>query len=394
VAQIRHDVASEYILRELKHLLNQPTFIEATVQYLADLGWLAKGDDTLERRSELRKQVDLLRMEIQNLTNAVAEGRAVKSVIAALQEREQQQEALQRELDRLTITAQARPTNLSKVSEKVRARFVELLDQLSHHSEVARDVLRTVLTKRIVFKPEPETKVVRFFGELNIGRLFGVVPLERVETPLCWRPQRDARRVGVLGLFRTRRTPINQANPGLASSRGRFRCTSIDPVIPPEREKSRDDRSRKVPPGQQASEHPRLHRPFVASSQPPTRTSSSSCPTGKETGTAGAGSDDGDGDGDTEPRLVLAFHRGRVAIQRRGVHGCQYVRTGSERTRCAAPPTDLPCKICSLPRSMGRTRERTLANWERFKKGIRGPSVGCRGLMTSGVSAGCAAGDR
>ena len=81
------------------------------------------------------------------------------------------------------MTAQARPTNLSKVSEKVRARFVELLDQLSHHSEVARDVLRTVLTKRIVFKPEPEAKVVRFFGELNIGRLFGVVPLERVETP-------------------------------------------------------------------------------------------------------------------------------------------------------------------------------------------------------------------
>ena len=62
-----------------------------------------------------------------------------------------------------------------------------------------------------------------------------------------WRPQRDTRRVGVLGLFRTLRTPINQANPGSASSRGRFRCTSIDPVIQPEREKSRDDRSRKVP---------------------------------------------------------------------------------------------------------------------------------------------------
>jgi hypothetical protein len=62
-----------------------------------------------------------------------------------------------------------------------------------------------------------------------------------------WRPQRDTRRVGVLGLFKTRRMPINQVNPGSASSRGRFRCTSIDPVIPPEREKSRDDRSRKVP---------------------------------------------------------------------------------------------------------------------------------------------------
>jgi cell shape-determining protein MreC len=53
----------------------------------------------------LRKRVDLLLKEIQNLTNAVAEGRAVKSVMAALQEREQEQEALQRELDRLTITA-------------------------------------------------------------------------------------------------------------------------------------------------------------------------------------------------------------------------------------------------------------------------------------------------
>jgi hypothetical protein len=53
-------VASEYILRELKHLLNQPTFIEATVQYLADLGWLAQWDDTFERRSELRKQVGVL----------------------------------------------------------------------------------------------------------------------------------------------------------------------------------------------------------------------------------------------------------------------------------------------------------------------------------------------
>ena len=181
--KIRHDVASEHILRELKHLLNQPTFIEATVQYLADLGWLAKGDDTLERRSELRKQVDVLGKEIQNLTNALAEGRAVKSVVAALQDREQEKEVLQRELERLTIIGQARPTNLSKVSDKVRARFGELLDQLSHHSDVARDVLRTVLTKRIVFKPAPEAKVVRFFGELNIGRLFGVVPLERVETP-------------------------------------------------------------------------------------------------------------------------------------------------------------------------------------------------------------------
>ena len=73
-----------------------------------------------------------------------------------------------------------------------------------------------------------------------------------------WRPQRDTRRAGVLGLFEILRMPINQVNPGSPSSRGRFRCTSIDPVIPPEREKSRDDRPRKVPRLQQASERPHI----------------------------------------------------------------------------------------------------------------------------------------
>jgi hypothetical protein len=88
-------------------------------------------------------------------------------------------------------------------------------------------------------------------------------------------------------------------------------------VIPPEREKSRDDRSRKVPRLQQANEHPHLHRPFVASSQPllPQASSSSRRPAGKETGTAGVGSEGGDAD--TEPRPVLALDRGRVAILRR-----------------------------------------------------------------------------
>jgi hypothetical protein len=112
-----------------------------------------------------------------------------------------------------------------------------------------------------------------------------------------WRPQRDTRRVGVLGLFKTRRTPINQVNLGLASSRGRFRCTSIDPVIPPEREKSRDDRSRKVP-GLTASS-PVDARPGKRRERPAPAPRTSTVT--------------------RSPLLVLAVHRSRVAIPRRRV---------------------------------------------------------------------------
>src|SRR2546430_1025715 len=62
--------------------------------------------------------------------------------------------------------------------------------------------------------------------------------------------------------------PINQVNPGSPSLRGRFRCTSIDPVIPAEREKSRDDGREKSPGSNKRVNVATSNRPFVASSQP------------------------------------------------------------------------------------------------------------------------------
>jgi hypothetical protein len=54
---------------------------------------------------------------------------------------------------------------------------------------------------------------------------------------------RDTRRVGVLGLFRTRRTSVDQPNQGSPSSREPFRCTSTARAIPANGEKSRSEKS-------------------------------------------------------------------------------------------------------------------------------------------------------
>jgi hypothetical protein len=58
-----------------------------------------------------------------------------------------------------------------------------------------------------------------------------------------WRPHRDTRRVGVLGLFRTCRTSVDQPNQGSPSSREPFRCTSTARAIPASGEKSRSEKS-------------------------------------------------------------------------------------------------------------------------------------------------------
>jgi hypothetical protein len=58
-----------------------------------------------------------------------------------------------------------------------------------------------------------------------------------------WRPHRDRRRVGVVGLFRTRRTSVDQPNQGSPSSREPFRCTSTARAIPANGEKSRSEES-------------------------------------------------------------------------------------------------------------------------------------------------------
>ena len=118
-----------------------------------------------------------------------------------------------------------------------------------------------LLRQTLMFTPEVqgEQRGYRFSGEGSLVPLLeGLVPGLAAPSHQGWRPQRDTRRAGVLGLFEILRMPINQVNPGSPSSRGRFRCTSIDPVIPPEREKSRDDRPRKVPRLQQASERPHI----------------------------------------------------------------------------------------------------------------------------------------
>jgi hypothetical protein len=61
--------------------------------------------------------------------------------------------------------------------------------------------------------------------------------------PLCWRPHRDTRRVGVLRPFRMRRISVDQPNQGSPSSREPFRCTSTARAIPGNGEKSRGEKS-------------------------------------------------------------------------------------------------------------------------------------------------------
>jgi hypothetical protein len=86
-----------------------------------------------------------------------------------------------------------------------------------------------------------------WFGEAkrpkgqSVVKPFGV--LAKMRTANDWRPHRDTRRVGVLGLFRTRRTSVDQSNQGSPSSREPFRCTSTARAIPANGERSRSEKS-------------------------------------------------------------------------------------------------------------------------------------------------------
>jgi hypothetical protein len=122
-------------------------------------------------------EVATIECEIARLTDAIATGGHLESLIVALKARQARRETL-----RHTITAadeaKARHIDRKAIERAVPERLARWRGLLTSHVEDGRELLRQVLIGPIRFRPDRDGRRYHFDGEATFGHLFsGVIDL-------------------------------------------------------------------------------------------------------------------------------------------------------------------------------------------------------------------------
>ena len=179
--------ADESVLTELERHLLAPDILEEAMTRAIDAS-AAEQPDVDARRHELRRAVDQLQGELERLTAAVLAGGEATTLVQAMKDRERRRDALQRDLAALDRPRNA-PTGADAIRALLHERLAEWRSLLRKHAPVARQMLRKLMTDRIVFTPQPETRSYRFSIPGDLSRFFnGLVCPPGMASPAGFEP--------------------------------------------------------------------------------------------------------------------------------------------------------------------------------------------------------------
>ncbi|MCZ6856587.1 MAG: hypothetical protein O7F70_01175 [Gemmatimonadetes bacterium] len=125
----------------------------------------------------VRGQLAGLERELSRLTEALAAGGDVPSVVAAIKARERRQAGLRAQLTALERVAQLPSLDLTRLERDLTARLTEWRGLLSRHTAQARQLLRKLLVGRLTFVPETRAdgRYVQITGTGTLGPLAAVL---------------------------------------------------------------------------------------------------------------------------------------------------------------------------------------------------------------------------
>ena len=157
--------ADESVLTELeRHLLDADILEEAMTPLRPNsLTSTLDGTSAASGRSGARR--------VRTADRGRPGGRGATTLVQAMKDRERRRDALQRDLAALDRPRNA-PTGADAIRALLHERLAEWRSLLRKHAPVARQMLRKLMTDRIVFTPQPETRSYRFSIPGDLSRFF------------------------------------------------------------------------------------------------------------------------------------------------------------------------------------------------------------------------------
>ncbi len=212
------NLADEAVLNSLLDQILDPHVIiqhldRVIAQVTQELG--APGAQAAERDG-LTTAIKQVEQELQNLGTAIALGGEIPTLLASIQARERHKQELQGRLDRVTERAQIPPLDLDALERALQGLFEDwhACFLSPDYRPAARPILKTLLTGRLTFTPDPEGGAT-FTGQVKLDSVLNASHLPEVS--------------GVIEAWQKGARPPSEASPQ-ASLRRRSRCSTGDHV--------------------------------------------------------------------------------------------------------------------------------------------------------------------
>ena len=174
--KMRLEVADDAILSSLERELLDPEILqEAAARAAARVA--APAEDLDARRHSLETALTHTEAALARLTQAIAEGGSVPTLVQAIRDQERRHQTLRAELADIQ-RPRVVPLNVAELRARLKEKSEEWRSLLRRHAPIARQMVRKLVEGRIVFTPEREAGRYRFTVPGTLGNFFsGLVPL-------------------------------------------------------------------------------------------------------------------------------------------------------------------------------------------------------------------------
>ena len=169
---------------DVEQELLDPEIIEAAIARAAGRAAIP-AVDLDARRDALETARTHTKGALARLTQAVAEGGGLATLVQAIRDQERRHQAIRAELADLDRPRLALP-NVPQLQAMARAKAEEWKALLRKHAPIARQMLRKLVEGRIVFTPDRKTRRYTFLATGTLANLFSgmVCPLAGA-SPIC-----------------------------------------------------------------------------------------------------------------------------------------------------------------------------------------------------------------
>lgn len=173
VLKVRMEVADAAVLEKIGEILT-PDMIPEVIARVRELMAPDRQDD---HRNRVAREIATIETQIANLTDAVAMGGDMPTLVTRLQKTEQRRQELARTVQALGDGPVVPRVDWRRVEEQARSLLTNWRGMLTRQVAEGREVLRQVLLEPIRFTPFEETsrRGYRFAGVASIAGLFGGV---------------------------------------------------------------------------------------------------------------------------------------------------------------------------------------------------------------------------
>ena len=168
------EIADDAVLGSLETDLLNPHVIDAAVRRALSV---LTSVDTTDVRDTLRRELGTVEQEIANLTVAIAAGGNLRTLVSALQTRENRRREL---LDQLNRTMPADSLNPESVLADLQGRLSSWRSLLRDNISRARGLLKQLIVGRLEMTPDRESSLYRFKGTGTLAPIFAGICLPQI----------------------------------------------------------------------------------------------------------------------------------------------------------------------------------------------------------------------